>query len=111
MSSSNTKVTVNLPDVVVQELKELAKANNVTMTDLIAQSIRLNKFLSDREREGGIQFLAGGDHRTPRRAGPRGRQTAARNLRREGKPAGRGGSGRADEALTGPAKPSNVALR
>ena len=52
-SSSNTKVTVNLPGVVVRELKELAKANNVTMTDLIAQSIRLNNFLSDREREGG----------------------------------------------------------
>jgi rRNA-processing protein FCF1 len=34
MSSSNTKVTVNLPDVVVRELKELARANNVTMTDV-----------------------------------------------------------------------------
>ena len=65
-SSSNTKVIVNLPDVVVQELKELAKANNVTMTDLIAQSIRLNKFLSDREREGGKILVEGADRKIER---------------------------------------------
>ena len=65
-SSSNTKVTVNLPGVVVRELKELAKANNVTMTDLIAQSIRLNKFLSDREREGGKILVEGADRKIER---------------------------------------------
>ena len=66
MTSSITKVTVNLPDVVVRELKELAKANNVTMTDLIAQSIRLNKFLSDREREGGKILVEGADRKIER---------------------------------------------
>lgn len=66
MASSVTKVTVNLPDVVVEELKELAKANNVTMTDLIAQSIRLNKFLSDREREGGKILVEGADRKIER---------------------------------------------
>jgi predicted transcriptional regulator len=66
MSGSNTKVTVNLPDVVVQELKELAKTNNVSMTDLIAQSIRLNKFLSDREREGGKILVEGADRKIER---------------------------------------------
>lgn len=66
MSANNTKVTVNLPDVVVQELRDLAQANNTTMTDLIAQSIRLNKFLSDREREGGKILVEGADHKIER---------------------------------------------
>ncbi len=50
----------------MRELKELARANNVTMTDLIAQSIRLNKFLSDREREGGKILVEGADRKIER---------------------------------------------
>ena len=49
--ADTTKVTVNLPNSVVEELRKIATANNVTLTDAISQSIRINKFLTDQESE------------------------------------------------------------
>ncbi len=49
MPITTTKVTVNLPDDVVAELRAIATANNTTLTDAISQSIRINKFLTDQE--------------------------------------------------------------
>ena len=51
--SGVTKVTVNLPNEVIEQLKALAAANNTTLTDTIKRSIELNKYLTDREKEGG----------------------------------------------------------
>ena len=50
--SDVTKVTVNLPNEVIDQLKALAAANNTTMTDAIKRSIEINKYLTDREKEG-----------------------------------------------------------
>jgi hypothetical protein len=44
-----TKVTVNLPTALVEDLKAIAAANSTTMTDAIGQSIRINKYLLDQE--------------------------------------------------------------
>jgi predicted transcriptional regulator len=45
-----TKVTVNLPSDVVEDLRELAEANHTTMTEAIRQSIKINKYLHDQEK-------------------------------------------------------------
>ena len=50
MAIQTTKVTVNIPDDVLAELREIAAANNTTLTDAISQSIRINKFLTDQEK-------------------------------------------------------------
>ena len=50
--SDVTKVTVNLPNAVIEQLRALAAANNTTLTDAIKRSIEINKYLTDREREG-----------------------------------------------------------
>lgn len=49
--SDVTKVTVNLPNSVVEELRKLAEANNTTLTDAIRQSIQINKYLTDQEAQ------------------------------------------------------------
>lgn len=61
MTVSFTKVVVNIPDDVVQELQELSRVTGSTMTDLIALSIRLSKFLSDIERRGGKILIENAD--------------------------------------------------
>jgi predicted transcriptional regulator len=48
---SETKVTVNLPTSVVDELRALATANGTSMTDALRQSIQVNKYLSDQEAQ------------------------------------------------------------
>jgi len=50
--SGVTKVTVNLPNEVIEQLRALAAANNTTLTDAIKRSIEINKYLTDREKEG-----------------------------------------------------------
>ena len=65
-SDDSVKVTVNLPEFVVQELRQLAYDKSISMTELIAQSIRLNKFLSDRERQGGKILVENADHKIER---------------------------------------------
>ena len=65
-SDDSVKVTVNLPEFVVQELRQLAYDKSMSMTELIAQSIRLNKFLSDRERQGGKILVENADHKIER---------------------------------------------
>mgnify|MGYP002635758658 CR=1 FL=1 len=50
--SDVTRVTVNLPNEVIEQLKALAAANNTTLTDAIKRSIEINKYLTDREKEG-----------------------------------------------------------
>jgi hypothetical protein len=49
MPIETTRVTVDLPDDVVAELRAIATANSSTLTDAISQSIRINKFLTDQE--------------------------------------------------------------
>ena len=51
--SDVTKVTVNLPNEVIEQLRALAAANNTTLTDAIKRSIEINKYLTDGEKEGG----------------------------------------------------------
>jgi hypothetical protein len=65
-SDDSVKVTVNLPEFVVKELRQMATEKNVSMTELIAQSIRLNKFLSDRERQGGKILVENADRKIER---------------------------------------------
>lgn len=50
MAMQTTKVTVNIPNDVLEELRSIATANNTTLTDAISQSIRINKFLTDQEK-------------------------------------------------------------
>ena len=49
--SDVTKVTVNLPNEVVAQLREIAANNHTTMTEAIRQSIVINKLLLDEERK------------------------------------------------------------
>jgi metal-responsive CopG/Arc/MetJ family transcriptional regulator len=51
--SDVTKVTVNLPSKVVEELQELAKREGTSLTNAIRQSIQINNFLSQQEAEKG----------------------------------------------------------
>lgn len=44
-----TKVTVNLPTKVVEELEALAKREGTTLSAAIRQSILINNFLSEQE--------------------------------------------------------------
>ena len=44
-----TKVTVNLPTKVVEELEALAKREGTTLSSAIRQSILINNFLSEQE--------------------------------------------------------------
>ena len=46
------KVTVNLAPEVVDILKELAKRDNTTMTEVLKRAIAVQKFLSDQQAEG-----------------------------------------------------------
>lgn len=46
-----TKVTVNLPDSVVEDLRKIAEAGDTTLTDALRRSIQINKFLLDEEKK------------------------------------------------------------
>ena len=45
----SVKVTVNLPEETVEALKAIAARRGTTMTEAIADSITMNKFLLDQE--------------------------------------------------------------
>ncbi len=47
-----TKVTVNLPDELVEELKRLASQRNLTVTQVLRQAIESERFLQDELEKG-----------------------------------------------------------
>ena len=57
--SDVTKVTVNLPNAVIEQLRALAAANNTTLTDAIKRSIEINKYLTDRENANLSRYFTG----------------------------------------------------
>ena len=59
--SQTVKVTVNLPEYVVQELREIATSTNTTMTEAIRKSIEINKYLLDQERGQGKVLIEAPD--------------------------------------------------
>lgn len=54
---SYQKISVNLSDEVLQELKEMAQRDNVTMTEVLRRSISNQKFLDDAQRSGKYVLL------------------------------------------------------
>jgi hypothetical protein len=46
---SFTKIIVNLPESTVEDIKAIAARRGTTMTEAIADSIKMNKFLLDQE--------------------------------------------------------------
>ena len=49
---SDVRVSVNLPQAVVDVLKELAEKDGVTMTEVLRKSILTEKFLDDEATRG-----------------------------------------------------------
>jgi Arc/MetJ-type ribon-helix-helix transcriptional regulator len=53
MPADVTKVTVNLPTEVVEQLRKLVATGGIkTMTDAISQSIKINSYLTEQEQAG-----------------------------------------------------------
>jgi Ribbon-helix-helix protein, copG family len=57
----SVKVTVNLPEATVEEIKAIAARRGTTMTEAIADSIKMNKFLLDEEARDKKVLLEGRD--------------------------------------------------
>ena len=51
------KISVNLSVEVIRALKEMAKQQNVTMTEVLRRSISIYKFLSDSAGDGKVVLL------------------------------------------------------
>lgn len=56
MSAKDVKVTVNLPQTIVETLRELARKDGTTMTDILRKSILTEKLLTE-ERDKGSKIL------------------------------------------------------
>lgn len=61
-----TKVTVNLPDSVVEDLRKIAEAEGTTLTDAIRRSIQINKFLLAEEEKNGKILIERADGKLER---------------------------------------------
>lgn len=66
MAADVTKVTVNLPNEVVEQLRKLAEANSTTLTDAISQSIKFNSYLTEHEKEGSKLLIETPDRKIQR---------------------------------------------
>jgi hypothetical protein len=47
-----TKIIVNIPNTIINDLYYLANRNNTSLTAQIIESIKMNKFLIDKKNEG-----------------------------------------------------------
>lgn len=56
MSAKDVKVTVNLPQTIVETLRELARNDGTTMTEILRKSILTEKLLTE-ERDRGSKIL------------------------------------------------------
>lgn len=51
--SSRTKITVNLPDATLEKLRELARANGVTVTEMLRRAIATEAYIAEQTALGG----------------------------------------------------------
>ncbi|WP_035238714.1 ribbon-helix-helix protein, CopG family [Desulfobacter vibrioformis] len=52
MKNKDLRVSVNLPENIVETLKQLAARDGITMTEVIRKAIMTEKLLSDELKEG-----------------------------------------------------------
>lgn len=59
-----TKVTVNLPDETVNNLKEIAQNRGITVTEALRQTIESQQFLDNEIQRGGKVLIENPDRTT-----------------------------------------------